>query len=184
PRFAVMVAVLSILTVPAALRRISGKATPLLLLPALIVPWYGVKLVREYRAYDKELSSFSFVLDRIPPGGKLLGLLYDRSSKVMHVDSALVGLAAYYPVERRSPTSFVPIVYCGMRHMPCRPVGDFVPGPNPWAPRTFNPSQALSYFDYFLVRRGPASSVIFGNELPSVELVTSRGEWSVFRAKR
>jgi hypothetical protein len=183
PRFAVLLAVLLPLGVPASLGRIRGRALPALLAPAvLFAGWYGVELIREYHAYGRELADFGQVLDETPSGGRALGLVYDRNSRVMNVESALVALPSYYPIERRSPHSSIPIFYCGMRHMPCQPQAPST-APNPWAPRQLDPLRAIGSFDLFFVRGGPRPVEIFGKQLSAVEAIAAAGRWTVYRRK-
>jgi hypothetical protein len=186
PRFAVLVAALLLLLIPGWLRteRLLGAA--LVLLPALAVAgWYGWQLTGEYRRYGLEVKDFANVLDRTPPGGSALGMMYDRGSRVMATESAMVGLPSYYPVERRGPTSAVQIVYCGMRHMPCEVTSQIgqPPAGNPWAPQDVDKARAVLFFDYFFVRGGPPPTVIFGAQLSRVELLARSGPWAVYRRR-
>jgi hypothetical protein len=186
PRFAVLVLVLAPLALP---RRLSRLAPPLLGAlggPALaLAGWYGVQLIRHYRDFSREISDFTSVMDRTPPAGRALGLVYDRSSRVMRVESALVSLPAYYPVLRAAPTSATPVFYCGMRHMPCRVREGAVapPAPNPWAPTQLDPPKAVQAFDYIFARAAPPPGVLFGKLAGRVEPLARAGSWIVYRVK-
>lgn len=100
----------------------------------------------------------------------------------MNVESALIGLPSYYPIERPSSTSMVPILYCGMRHMPCQRLPHGAPPElNPWAPQQLDVAKALQYYDYFLVRSAPPPERLFGPWISQVALVARSGTWAVFR---
>jgi hypothetical protein len=185
PRFSVLAVATALLLVPASLRRLQGPSRPLLLLPALVVSFYfGLELFRHYRLYDREVSDFDAVVARTPPGGRALGLVFDRHSRVMRIESALVGLPSLYPVLRPSPTGMVPIFYCGMRHMPCRRVTPGMPmlDLSPWAPTALQPGPAIDFFDYFFVRL-PPNRPIFGAGLDRLDLIARQGSWLVYRRK-
>ncbi len=132
PRFSVLLVLIGTLLVPGALLRFEGLGRVLLLVPAVLFgALYGRELIRHYRYYDKEVADFDAVLAKTPPGGKALGLVFDRSSRVMRIESAMVGMPYLYAALRPSPTAMVPIFYCGMRHMPCRRLdkGKILPDP-------------------------------------------------------
>jgi hypothetical protein len=185
PRFSVLAVVLALLLVPASLRRLDGPARPLLLIPALVVGLYGgIELFQHYRFYDREVSDFDAAVARTPPGGRALGLVYDRQSRVMRIESALVGLPSLYPVLRPAASAMVPIFYCGMRHMPCRRLTAAGPLPDvsPWAPTALQPEQAVDFFDTFFVRL-PPNRPIFGSALSRLELIARQGSWLVYRRR-
>jgi hypothetical protein len=185
PRFAVLAVAMALLLVPASLRRLSGAARPLLIIPAAVVSLYwGIELFRHYRLYDKEVADFDAVVSKTPPGGRALGLVFDRHSRVMRIESALVGLPSLYPVLRPSPTALVPIFYCGMRHMPCRRLTPQKPMPDlsPWGPTGLQPDRAIDFFDYFFIRL-PPNRPIFGQSLKRLELIASQGSWLVYRRR-
>jgi hypothetical protein len=185
PRFSVLAVALAVLLVPASLRRLSGPSRPLLLVPALVVSlYYGLSLFQHYRLYDREVSDFDTVMARTPAGGRALGLVFDRHSRVMRIESALVGLPSLYPVLRPARTAMVPIFYCDMRHMPCRRVGPAQPALDlsPWAPTALQPEKAVDFYDYFFVRL-PPDRPIFGAALNRLELIARQGSWLVYHRK-
>jgi hypothetical protein len=186
PRFSVLLVLMALLAIPGSLRNLGGAVRPLLLLPALVVGGlYGQDLLRLYRLYDREVQDFSAVVERTPPGGKALGLVFDRSSRVLSVESALMGMPSLYPVLRPSAGSMTSLLYCGMRHMPCRrkepPVA--IPELDPWTPEQWAPEKAIDFFDYFFVRLPPPGSPIFAGATPRVELLAQSGSWLVYRRK-
>jgi hypothetical protein len=185
PRFSVLLVLMGTLLVPGALLRFQGLSRVLLLvLPVMFGVLYGRQLIRHYQWYDTEVADFDAVLSRTPPGGRALGLVFDRSSRVMRIESAMVGMPNLYAALRPSPTAMVPIFYCGMRHMPCRRTekGRLLPDPGPWGPNSLSPATAIDYFDYFFVRLPPARP-IFGADIARLELLAQEGSWLVYRRK-
>jgi hypothetical protein len=153
--------------------------------PACTTPWtYAYDLVRHYRYYDAEVADFDAVVRKTPPGGRALGLVFDRHSRVMRIESALVGLPHLYPAMRPAPGSMVPLHYCGMRHMPCRVLTPPkpLPAPSAWSPAGLQPEAAVDFFDYFFVRL-PPHRPIFGEALNRLELIAQQGSWLVYRRK-
>lgn len=186
PRFSVLVAALLTLLVPSALRGLSRRATYALLVPALAIGVFCAVLVtRHFALFGRETADFMAVVARTPPGGRALGLSFDRRSRIMENESTLVGLPSYYPVLRPAPSSFVEILYCGMRHMPCsvRPGMPKPPGVSPWEPGRLDVGQALSFYDYFFVRSGPPPATLFGTHAAEVEPLARAGTWVVYRKK-
>ena len=136
PRFSVLAVSLGLLVIPASLRRLDGPVRPLLLAPALVLGGlYGVELVKRYRAYADEVADFLAVMENAPPGGRALGLVYDRQSRVDARGVRPGGIAQPVPGAPAGAAQHGPgFYYCGMRHMPCaRSGGTAVPDPGPWA---------------------------------------------------
>ena len=185
PRFSVLLVLIGTLLVPGALLRFEGFSRLLLLvLPVMFGVLYGREVIRHYQYYDAEVSDFDAVLSKTPPGGRALGLVFDRSSKVMRIESAMVGMPSLYAALRPAPQAMVPIFYCGMRHMPCRRLeqGRLMPDPGPFSPAGLSPAAAIDYFDYFFVRLPPARP-IFGADIARLELLAQEGSWLVYRRK-
>jgi len=184
PRFSVMVLLMFLVLVPAGLVRLRGIFALLVPLPALVFGiLYGQQLYRHYRAYGVEVAGFVDVAEKTPPGGKALGLVFDRRSTVMQVESAIIGLPGFYPAMRPALGSMVPPAYCGLRHMPCRAkvAADFFP--SPWEPAKFVPAKMLPIFDYYFVRSLPPGFDLFRGYHGMVELLAQSGNWAVFRKR-
>lgn len=185
PRFAPLLVLTGLLVLPSGLRRYRGRGGYALLLPALAVGvLYGTTLVDQYRAFGAETADFIHVLDKAEPGGRAVGVLFDRHSAVVTIESPFVALPSYYVAYRPAPTSMTAVTYCGYRHMPCRRTGVDPPAPHPWIPTTFNPDLAVPFYDWFFVRSGPSANVLFGARATEVELAASRGTWALYRKKR
>ena len=184
PRFAVMVMLMFLLLVPAGLLRLRGLFVLLLPVPALVFGvLYGRQLYLHYRAYGAEVAGFVNVVEKTPPGGKAMGLVFERRSAVMHVESAIIGLPGFYPAMRPALGSMVPPTYCGLRHMPCqlKVAPDFFL--TPWGPTYFVPAKMLPIFDYFFVRSLPPGFDLFKGYHRAVELLAQSGNWMVFRKR-
>jgi hypothetical protein len=184
PRFSVLVLLMFLVLVPGGLLRLRGVLAVLLPLPAVVFGMvYGRQLYLHYRAYGAEVAGFVEVAEKTPAGGKALGLVFDRRSQVMQVESALVGVPDFYPALRPAPGSMVPPAYCGLRHMPCRPkvARDFAT--NPWAPATFAPGKMLEIFDYFFVRGIPPGFDLFRGYHGMVDVIAISGTWAAFRRR-
>lgn len=184
PRFSVLVLLMFLLLVPSGLLQLRGLLFVALPIPALAFgTLYGRQLYKHYKAYDAEIAGFVEVAQKTPPGGKALGLMFDRRSSVMQVESTLVGIPSFYPVLRPAPGSMVPPNYCGLRHMPCRLKVPPTFATSPWSPASFAPAAMLPTFDYFFVRSLPGNVDLFRGYHGMVELLAQSGPWAVFRRK-
>jgi hypothetical protein len=186
PRFAPLVVLMMLPLIPRGLRRFTGSLGVLLAVPALaFCAAWGVQLTRHYRAYADETADFRAVMDAARPGYRLLGLPFERRSRVMAVESAMIGMANFYPLLKPSPKSMVPVMYCDMMHMPCvrRPPLDAVPDPTPWLPDHLDENRGVAFFDYFLVRSPPPRLNLFGRHKNEVELVSHHGSWWLYMRK-
>jgi len=184
PRFSVLVLLMFLLFVPAGLLRLRGFLALLLPVPALALGvFYGRLLFVHYRAYADEVADFVAVAEKTPPGGKTLGFVYDRRSRVMSVESALLGLPAYYPALRPAPGSMVPPAYCHLRHMPCRLKPAAESFPSPWLPDSFVAAKMLPIFDTFFIRSMPPRADPFRGYHRMVDLVARSGTWVALRRK-
>jgi hypothetical protein len=185
PRFAPLAMVMMLPLVPAGLKRFSGELRALVPLPAVIFGvLYGREVTAHYRRYGDETADFVAMLDRAQPGHRALGLVFDRQSRVMHIESSLLGLPNYYVAAHNAPASMTPLSYCNMRHIPCRTTPEFVqlPDPGPWLPFRLDPTRAVPFFDYFFVRSPPPGD-LFGRQQWAMERLAQQGTWSLWRRK-
>ncbi len=184
PRFSVLVLLTAVLLVPAGLLRFRGLFATLLPLPAVALGvFYGIELYKHYRAYGAEVAGFVALAEKLPPGGKAMGLVFDRRSAVMHVESAVVGVPNFYAALRPAPGSMVPPAYCGLRHMPCRTKVPRNFMTNPWAPQDFAPAQMLPIFDYVFTRSLPPGYDPFRGYRGMVEIAGVSLPWVVFKKR-
>jgi hypothetical protein len=186
PRFAPLAVLMSLPLIPAGLKHLPGQGRPALLaLPALLFGvLYGRQLIRHYQLYARETADFVALLDRAEPGHRATGLVFDRQSRVMRIESTFLGLPSYYVAAHPAAGSMTPLWYCGMRHIPCRPgpALDQLPAPDPWEPNRFRPSLAVPFFDYFFVRSPPPGD-LFGRQQWAMELVDQQGTWWLWRRR-
>jgi hypothetical protein len=186
PRFAVLIVLVGLLAIPGSLKNWGGPLRALLLAPALAVcALHGANLCRVYRLYDNEVADFSAVVQQAAPGKRALGLVFNRYSNVMAVESALVGLPSLYPALRPAPGSMVPLTYCDYRHLPCRSKpGPPPPGPGafPWNPGAVKDGadKTVAFYDYLFVRHPPPGNPIFGEAVSQLELVARSGSWLLY----
>jgi hypothetical protein len=186
PRFAVLVAIVALLAVPARLA-FAGAAVlrGLTAALALATACYAGVLWREYRAFGREMSDFERVLQQVEPGHFAGGLVFDAESRVMRVEAILSGVPAYYVTERRAATSATYLHYCGEPHLPCRPAHPEAPPalPHFTQPEALDPQRALEVVDLFFVRGGPSAEEIFGAESARVRLIASSGRWRALQRR-
>lgn len=186
PRFSVLVVLAGLLLVPGGLRRLSAPLSIAAALPAVLQGLvYARALEREYRRYAAETADFLHVVERVPAGARVLGLVFDPQSATMNIESASIGLPHYYVALRPAPGSAIlPLRYCGMRHMPCRPRPERpAPAPDPWEPYRADFTRALPAFDYVLLGSPPPLPDHFGDWKDGVEPIARRGRWHAYRTR-
>jgi hypothetical protein len=186
PRFAVLVMAMALLAIPASLRRLDGLGRVIVVVPAIAMgALYADQLIRHYRWYDREVADFSAIIQKVPPGGRTEGLVFDRTSRVMRIESALVGLPHLYTALRPATASMTPVFYCGMRHMPCKklPAKTPIPDPGPWGPHLYSAAAGADFFDYLLVRLPPGRP-LFGSAHGRYQLLAQEGTWLAYKVNR
>ncbi len=183
PRFSVLTLLLLIPLVPSGLRRLPWGVSLLALTPGVMVGvLYGQLVLSKYQAYRAEVADFVTVLNRIPRDGKLMGIVFDRRSKVMRNESPMVGLPGFYVATRPDQRTMVPVHYCGMRHMPCEKVKE-VPWPGPWNSVGFSWDEAYALFDYYIMRHATPVPGLLGPVGAKVDLLAQVGQWAVYRKR-
>jgi hypothetical protein len=174
PRFAWIAALLIVTAVadPGPRLARAGVAGALALTLAV-----AANAVVHHRAFDREADGFAGAVEAIPPGQRVLSLVYDNRSAVfarwpyLHFGQYVMayrGGAAGWSLAKSPP---IPI-----RH---RRQGDF-PIPDPFLPGDFRAAEHGPFYEYFLARAGPSTEAIFvGAPIPT--LVHARGSWRVWR---
>lgn len=183
PRFAVVLAAVTLLAVPARLGRARPRTLDLVAaVCAAASALYAGVLWREYAAFGRELADFETVIDTLPAGHSAGGLVFAAESRVMNVVGILSGVPAYYATERAGPRTAAYLHYCGQPHLPCRMRDPAAPPalPHFTRPDAFQAGRALQDIDLILVRSGPSADVIFGAERPRVRLFSEAGTWRAF----
>lgn len=115
-------------------------------------------LAREaFRGFAKEIAGLDDVLEAIPYGKKVATLVFDRGSRFVSF-SPFLHVGAYYQAERGG------VSYFSFNDFPQSPVR-FLPADRPpkakprweWRPESVRPDDELGWFDYVIVRGGPAT---------------------------
>ena len=132
-----------------------GKlASALLALAVLVEIGYSAKLAKAYRAFDQEAQATQLtrVLSAAQPGERLVGLIWDRHSRIFGFKPYL-HFAQYYELWRggRARVNFAETPWTPLRY---RPGTDPVALPTGWedSPWLFNPAREGAEADYVLVR--------------------------------
>jgi hypothetical protein len=183
PRFAPLVVLMMLPLIPRGLRRFGGSLGALLSVPALVFcAVWAFELHRHYRTYAEEISDFRAVMAAAKPGHRLLSMPYERRSRTMAVESALIGMGSFYPLLKPAAKSMVPLQYCDMMHMPCaRKPGTPLPDTSPWLPE-HDFQKAVVFYDYFLVHSPPRTGALTKHKA-DLELVARRGSWALYERK-
>jgi hypothetical protein len=189
PRFAPLVLLMALLVIPRGLRRYTRASLligTLLAIPAVVfgIVW-GRELLRHWRLYADETADFRVVMGVTKPNHRLFGMPFERRSRVLRVESAMIGMGHFYPVLKPGPKSMVPLMYCDMLHMPCvrRSPLEALPDPSPWLPGQLDPDKGVPFYDYFLVRALPPGRDLFGKRKGEVELLVHKGAWWLYQRK-
>jgi hypothetical protein len=183
PRFAVLLALVLLMTIPPRLTNWPHRAKgALAVLVVVALSVHGMMLARHYARFGRELVDFRQVVDASPAGRASGGLVFDAESGVMNIGGIFSGIPVYYVFERPAPGSSTWLYYCADPQVPCRMRNpDRVP-PLPFFsyPWQFDAPRALEDLDLLFVRGGPPADKIFGSELTRVRLLAERGRWRVF----
>ncbi len=167
----------------------SSRRTTALLTAAVAVQLaYGAKLATVYRSFDREVNApqLEEVLASAEPGRRLISLMLNRKSKVVHFEPYL-HFGLYYEVLRggRVRFNFGELPWMPIRFRRDRPAAEF---PLQWefSPAFFDWAQARGDAEYVLVRTpdpdgDAADSPEPGPEFASGwDLVTRAGKWALF----
>ncbi|MFO0570050.1 MAG: hypothetical protein U0263_30685 [Polyangiaceae bacterium] len=182
PRFALVLALLLLLVVPARVANWSARArTACTGLVSLLLVAQGLWWTRQYAAFGRELDDFERVVDSAPPGKAAGGLVFDAESRVMNIGGLFTGVPAYYVTERPAARSSTWLYYCAWPQLPCRMRNpEAAPLPFFSHPQSFDARRALLDLDLLFVRGGPPEEVLFGGERARVHLLAERGAWRLF----
>jgi hypothetical protein len=175
PRFAWIAALLAVAAIGDPGRALSraGAALAVALTAAT-----SLNAIQHHRRFDREADGFARILAALPPGQRVISLVYDTRSAVItqwpyvHFGQyalAFRGGAAGWSLAKSPP---FPI-----RH---RRPQDF-PAPDPFHPEAFRPVEHGRHYDYALARFGPAERVIFEGAVTPWVAVASGGPWRLWR---
>ncbi len=157
---------------PAWGRRAAGVAATALAFSAL------VDVSEIFQRFDRvELHGLDEVIEKIPRGSKVAGLMFNPQSSITR-QSSLLHAVAWVQVEKGGAVMFTfadfpqsPISFVRNNRPPT------VPPRWEWEPQRVNPDRDLNWYEYVLVHSGPgaiANSQVFSK-------VTQSGTWSLWQ---
>jgi hypothetical protein len=104
-------------------------------------------------AFQRQVGGFARLLERMEPGHRTLGLVFDRGAAGPVQQPLFLHFAAYYQALRGGDVGFS---FAGLPAIPVRyRPGEQAPHPGEWAPQDFRWDEMGSFYDYFLVRGVP-----------------------------
>jgi len=108
---------------------------------------------RKVAAFQREVEGFASLVERMSPGGRALGLVFDRASAAGIRLPVFVHFASYYQALRGGDVGFS---FVGLPSIPLRyRAGAQAPHPGEWAPQDFRWESMGPRYDYFLLRGVP-----------------------------
>jgi hypothetical protein len=184
PRFALPAALLAIPAIRGGgLRglRWSAAALALTFACASNAAWH-------HRSFDREAGPLEDALAAIPPGRRVLALIYDQKGRVLEKWPYLH--FGQYAMVRRGGA--VAASFAASAPMPVRyrDVASF-PHPGVWTPYAFDPEVHGSHYDFVLVRRPDAPATLVRqwaapealaiDEAATLQRIREAGPWAVYR---
>jgi len=153
-------------------------------------PWSAAALVLTFasasnaawhhRSFDREVGPLEDALAAIPPGRRVLALIYDQKGRVLEKWPYL-HFGQYVMVRRGGA---VAASFAASAPMPVRyrDVASF-PHPGVWTPYAFDPEIHGSHYDFVLVRRAaePPPAPLAIDETPRLQRIREAGPWAVYR---
>jgi len=108
---------------------------------------------QKVRAFQRQVGDFPRLLERMEPGKRALGLVFDRGLASPIRQPLFLHFAAYYQALRGGDVGFS---FAGLPAVPVRyRPGQQAPHPGEWAPQDFRWDEMGASYDYFLVRGVP-----------------------------
>lgn len=154
-RFLPFLALVALAAPPLPRLATSRRAAALLAAVAGLQAAYAFVLASAYRRFDAEAQPAALrrVLDEAAPGKRLLALIYDQESSVVHFNPYM-HFGLYYELERggRARFNFGELPWMPVRFRP-QPGAVPLPANYEWAPEKVPLRAAAADADYVLVRR-------------------------------
>lgn len=160
---------------PGASRRIEWLAIP------IVVIWVATSIGR-FAAFARETESFTAVASALEPGRRVAGMVFDAGSPLFSVPVYLHFPAWYQATDAGVVDfSFAEFYSQMVRYRPT--AGPRITESVAWYPTAFEwTANGGASYDYFLVKAGfDVSEAVFKDKRGSVELVTQRGWWWLYR---
>lgn len=158
---------------------VAGWRRGLVALVAGLALWSDVNAAMKVAAFQREVGGFSRLLDRMEPGRRVLGLVFDRRVTGSVRQPLFLHFAAYYQALRGGDVGFS---FAGLPSIPVRyRPGGQAPHPGEWAPQDFRWDEMGPSYDYFLVRGVPTGDATRLAEHADVLLEESG--WKLWRRR-
>ncbi|MFI5308874.1 MAG: hypothetical protein ACHQ53_16065, partial [Polyangiales bacterium] len=176
-RFPLLAAIWLVIALP----RFRIGRVPLLALAAALSAasfHYGGKAFAAFEREEVDVPSFERALQRIPPGQRVVGLIFDRGSR--HIAfSPFMHFVAYYQARKGGAVMFT---FADFPQSPFRFREDNRPPRVPprweWMPERVRPQTDLDFYDYALVRGGPG---LIGSPLSGFAPIFHSRHWTVWK---
>ena len=134
---------------------------------------------RKVAAFQSQVGGFAGLLERMEPGKKVLGLVFDRGPAWPVRQPLFLHFAAYYQALRGGDVGFS---FAGLPAVPVRyRPGEQAPHPGEWAPQDFRWQEMGPAYDYFLVRGAPRGEAARLGE--HADLVGEEAGWKLWRRR-
>ena len=176
PRYLVFAALLA----PAWLAaRAAGWRVAVLLAAGALSLAADANAARKVAAFQRQVRGFDGLVERMDPGLRVLGLVFDRGERGPVRQPVLLHFAAYYQALRGGDVGFsfaglpsVPLVYRA---------GAQAPHPGEWAPQDFRWSEMGPSYDYFLVHGEAVGEAASLGE--HADVVAEAAGWTLWRRR-
>ena len=134
-----------------------------------------------FRRFERdEMGALDRALATIPPGKKVVGLIWDRSSRIVKF-SPFLHSVAWYQVEKGGAVMFT---FADFPQSPFKFKRENRPPHVPprweWMPGAVNPQRDLGWYDFVLTRGEPGRLRLYGAQL---EPVYEDAHWNVWRIR-
>ncbi|HET9955698.1 MAG TPA: hypothetical protein VFQ61_14385, partial [Polyangiaceae bacterium] len=171
-RFPLLAMLLGVAVLPSISRRLRWLVGATLTAVTLLTSWNLARLLREIER--TEYAGFGSAIEAIPEGSHVVGLIYGARSAYVRFAPYLHAVA-WYQAERGGIVMFT---FAEFPSSPFRFREHHRPPPVPerweWLPQWVDTQRDLDFYDWAVVRGGPAV-------LPGFALHQRRGDWSVWR---
>lgn len=142
---------------------------------ALALASDGVAFLRVAEFQD-QVRGFARLVDRMEPGGRALGLVFDHGADGPIHRPVLLHFPAYYQALRGGDLGFS---FAGLPSIPVRyRAGAQAPHPSEWRPQDFRWESMGPYYDYFLVDGAAWGDAARLGE--HADLVAEEGGWKLW----
>lgn len=151
------------------------------ILPALIVGWLGFQFVR-FHAFDDDARGYDALLEKMEPGLRLRGLIFDNGTDVFGDGAPLLHHPVWYQAEKGGQVAFS-FAQSSISLVSYRPASrPDVDAELDWRPDLFDPNRETRQYDYFVVHAPePIGHALFAGRPEGVAFGGRSGDWWVYR---